>query len=227
MNATAIVPVKRFGAAKQRLSDALSAEARATLAAAMAADVLEAVAAAETIERTIVVSGELRIQPIARAAGAELIDDPHDRGHSEAALVGVAEAIAAGARAVALLPGDCPLLDPGELDRAVGRMRARYVGIIPDRHGSGTNGLLLCPPDAIAAAFGPGSRERHARLAARRELATEVVEVPSLALDLDERADLELLRARVPAGAAGGRLGVALERISAEAAKSGADRAPD
>ncbi len=34
--------------------------------------------------------------------------------------------------------------------------------IVPDRHGTGTNALLLAPPQAIAPAFGPGSCERHA-----------------------------------------------------------------
>ena len=37
--------------------------------------------------------------------------------------------------------------------------------VVPDRHGTGTNGLLLTPPDAIAPSFGPGSCERHRALA--------------------------------------------------------------
>ncbi len=43
---------------------------------------------------------------------------------------------------------------------------------MPDRHGTGTNGLLLTPPDAIAPSFGPGSCERHRALArpGRRDL---------------------------------------------------------
>ena len=47
------------------------------------------------------------------------------------------------------------------------RHRGRGVVILADRHGTGTNGLLLCPPDAIAPSFGMGSRERHAELAHR------------------------------------------------------------
>ena len=38
--------------------------------------------------------------------------------------------------------------------------------IVPDRHGSGTNALLLDPPTVITPAFGPGSFARHAALAA-------------------------------------------------------------
>ena len=39
--------------------------------------------------------------------------------------------------------------------------------VIPDRHGTGTNGLLMSPADAIGPAFGPGSCDRHLDRAAR------------------------------------------------------------
>ena len=65
---------------------------------------------------------------------------------------------------------------------------------MPDRHGTGTNALLMCPADAIGPAFGPDSRNRHVERARRRELEAVVEEVPSLALDLDTAEDLEALR---------------------------------
>ena len=67
MRATAIIPVKRFGAAKQRLLDALDRPGRAALVKAMLADVLAATASAELIERMIVVTGERRAERIALA----------------------------------------------------------------------------------------------------------------------------------------------------------------
>lgn len=195
--ATAIVPIKRFDAAKQRLADALHPRERERLAAAMAADVLDLLAACPAIERTIVVSGEPRLIAIASAAGAEVLDDPEDRGHSEAASLGVRAALANGAEAVALLPGDCPLLEPAEIGEALGELPSGAVAVIPDRHGSGTNGLLLRPPDAIAPAFGPGSRERHLRLAGDAGFHGYVAALPSLALDLDTASDLAELRRRL------------------------------
>lgn len=195
--ATAIVPIKRFGAAKQRLADALEPRRRERLAAAMAADVLELLAACQAIERTIVVSGEPRLIPIARAAGAEVLADPTDSGHSAAASLGISTALADGDEAVALLPGDCPLLEPAEIDGALGELPAGAVAVIPDRHGSGTNGLLLRPPDAIAPAFGPGSRERHLGLAGQAGVQGYVAALPSLALDLDTASDLAELRRRL------------------------------
>ena len=189
MKATAVLPVKRFGAAKQRLGDAAGGE-RPALAEAMLSDVLDALARSERIRRVLVVSGEPAAQAAAAKRGIRWIDDPDDAGHPQAARLGVDAALDAGEECAALLPGDSPLLDPGELDRAVGALRAGVVGIVPDRHGSGTNGLLLAPPDAIAPSFGPDSRERHLALARRSGVEPRIFAIDSLALDLDTPDDL-------------------------------------
>lgn len=195
MQATAILPVKRFGAAKSRLADVLPSPFRSTLAAAMLADVLDALGRSERLERVLVVSGEPLARKAAQTAGVEVVDDADDAGHSQAAALGVRAARDAGAECVALLPGDCPLLRADELDHAIGALRAPVAGVIPDRHGDGTNGLLLAPPDAIGPSFGPGSRDRHLELARRSGAQPRVLEIPSLALDLDTGDDLrELVR---------------------------------
>lgn len=193
MRAAAVLPVKRFDAAKQRLALGLDEEARRALVAAMVTDVVEAIGEARGIERTILVTDEPVAQEIAAAAGAEVVPDPADAGHIEAALAGIARAEATGAEAVVLLPGDCPLLDPRELDRLLTGVPERYVGIVPDRHGTGTNALLLRPPGAIVPAFGEGSRERHVGLARAAGVAFGVEELPSLGLDLDTPADVVAL----------------------------------
>ena len=131
---------------KQRLAAGIDDERRRALVAAMAADVLEAIGQSRSIERTIVVSGDPVVQELAAEAAAEVIPDPADEGHSEAALAGIARAEVEGAECVVLLPGDCPLLDPRELDRLLTGLPSAYVGIVPDRHGTGTNALALCPP---------------------------------------------------------------------------------
>jgi 2-phospho-L-lactate guanylyltransferase len=159
----------------------------------MLGDVLEAIGAARTIERTIVVSGDPIAQELAAAAGAEVVPDPEDGGHVEAALAGIARVEVEGAGCVVLLAGDCPLLDPRELDRLLTGVPEGYVGIVPDRHGSGTNALVLSPPSAIVPAFGEGSRERHVAAARAAGVPFEVEELASLGLDLDTPADVVAL----------------------------------
>lgn len=188
--ATAVLPIKRFGAAKQRLATGMPAQRRRELVAAMAADVLEAIGAARTIEHTVVVTDEPAAVELAAAAGAEVVADPGEGGHSGAALAGIAHAEAAGAGCVVLLPGDCPLLDPRELDRLLTGVPERYVGIAPDRHGTGTNALVLSPPGAIEPAFGEGSCKRHVAAARAAGIPFAVEELGSLGLDLDTPADL-------------------------------------
>jgi 2-phospho-L-lactate guanylyltransferase len=193
LKAIAILPVKRFAEAKRRLAAGIDDARRAELAAAMVADVLEAIGEARTIERTIVVSGDPVAQELAAEAGAEVVPDPADQGHVEAAMAGVARAEADGATCAVLLPGDCPLLDPRELDRLLTGVPERYVAVVPDRHGTGTNALALAPPDAIRPAFGEGSCARHVAAAREAGVPFAVEELPSLALDLDTPADIVAL----------------------------------
>jgi 2-phospho-L-lactate guanylyltransferase len=203
VRATAIIPVKRFGEAKQRLLDRLNRPQRAAVVKAMLADVLAATSATEAIERVIVVTGEGRAERLAlrhaqrTTTPLEVLQEPTDRGHSEAATLGIVRALALGTECSALLPGDCPLLDPAELDAALARMHRGRVAVIPDRHGTGTNGLVLCPANAIGPAFGPGSADRHRERAERAgfEVATEALE--SMALDLDTPEDLAALAAEL------------------------------
>ncbi len=205
MKATAILPVKRFADAKQRLAPGIGSTHRAELAAAMLEDVLEAIDAARSIERTIVVSSEPRAIELAATRGAELLPDPDEGGHSGAALAGIARAQRLGAERVVLLPIDCPLLAPRELERLLTGMPERYVAIVPDRHGTGTNALALSPPDAIEPSFGEGSCARHVAAARAAGIPFGVEELPSLALDLDTPADVVALTRELEAH--GGRAG--------------------
>ncbi|HET7177419.1 MAG TPA: 2-phospho-L-lactate guanylyltransferase [Solirubrobacterales bacterium] len=211
MRATAIVPVKRFAAAKRRLAAGIPDERREALVAAMLEDVLEAIGEARAVERTIVVSAEPRAAAAARAVGAEVVPDPDEGGrsgpsnaaapgveggsggHSRAALAGIARAEAGGASCVVLLPGDCPLLEPRELDRLLTGVPGHYVAVVPDRHGTGTNALVLSPPSAIRPAFGEGSCARHVAAAREAGVPHAVEELASLALDLDTPADVVAL----------------------------------
>jgi 2-phospho-L-lactate guanylyltransferase len=205
MRATAIVPVKRFANAKRRLGDAVAGRRRGDLLAGMLGDVLAAVGRAEQVERIIVVTGDRRAERVALAQAQrtatplEVLRDPVDHGHSEAATLGIVRALATRASCVTLLPGDCPILDSAELDAALDRASEGRIAVIPDRHGTGTNGLVMAPPDAIGPAFGPGSRERHLQIAAARGVVGTVEEVTSLALDLDTPEDLNELRALLEA----------------------------
>jgi 2-phospho-L-lactate/phosphoenolpyruvate guanylyltransferase len=201
MRVAAVLPVKRFGRAKQRLGSALGAGPRQELAAAMVADVLAALGKVDAIGAVIVVTAEPAAAAVAERAGATVVHDPTEHGQSAAAARGIA-ALAPDVERVLLVPGDCPALAPEEVAGLLGRPAADPgVVIVPDRHGSGTNALLLTPPGAIEPSFGPGSFARHAATARATGAHVAVAELHSLGLDVDTPDDLEALRsalARLP-----------------------------
>ena len=143
MRTAAILPVKRFARAKQRLGESVADPLRLALAPAMVADVLLA------LPQTRVDRAHDRRHPRAarsrsrppRAAARLVLDDAAESGQSAAAPLGVRARSRKGFERVLCVPGDCPALDPAELDallerrarrsrrRASGRDRAR-----PPRH---------------------------------------------------------------------------------------------
>ncbi len=222
MRTAAILPVKRFPLAKQRLGESVADGLRADLARAMVGDVLSALRECPAIDATIVVTCESSVAAAARYIGATVVEDSAEAGQSAAAVLGLARALADGFERALCVPGDCPTLDPGELMELLaadtpsedaspqfGVPRARggeaksavmvqaEVVIVPDRHGKGTNGLLLSPPDALSPSFGPDSRARHERLATESGVKWRIAQPASLLLDIDTGDDLAALRERV------------------------------
>lgn len=192
MRTVAILPVKSFPAAKQRLRDGLDPERREALVQAMLADVLNSLRSAD-LEAIMVVTASTAARRIALDRGAEVFAD-QETGHNAAAMLGIQVALERGADRALLVPGDCPVLDSEELDGLLGRpVAAPSVIVVPDRHGTGTNALLLTPPDALEPSFGPGSCQRHVSLARADGIGAEVVVLPSLALDIDTPDDLASL----------------------------------
>jgi 2-phospho-L-lactate/phosphoenolpyruvate guanylyltransferase len=196
MTTVAIIPAKRFEDAKQRLAPSVQLGHRRALVESMFADALLAVSRVPSIDRIIVITSDPIASRIAAGHDAIVLDDTA-HSHSEAAQLGIARAGALGAERALLVPGDCPLIDPADLEALIGRpVPPRSVLIVPDRHGEGTNALLLTPPDAMTPAFGEGSRQRHIEFATAQGATPEVVDVASLELDIDTPEDLEVLTER-------------------------------
>lgn len=197
MRTVAILPVKTFGRAKQRLTGGFGD--RPGLAAAMVADVLDALAAVPELDELIMVTA----QAVSADTDFLIVHDPVEAGQSAAAARGIEAALERGAERVLLVPGDCPALDPREVSALLAL--SGDVVIVPDRHGTGTNALVLSPPDAIEPSFGPDSLARHVAAAEKAGVVHRVEEVRTLALDVDTPDDLAALRRALgtrPGGAA-------------------------
>lgn len=193
MTTIGILPVKRLDSAHSRLSEVLSAEQRKRLAEATFLDALGKIRRCRNIDRTLIVTADPGVQRQARWLGHEVVSQSDDAGHPHAAAAGVRAAIELGADRVAMLPTDCPLLDPAELDDHLGQT-PRSALIVPDHTGTGTNALVLSPPDAFEPAFGEDSCARHVSRARAAGISFALEKLESLSRDLDTPEDMNVLR---------------------------------
>jgi len=195
MRTIAILPIKSFGAAKQRLAGLLGSGSRKALAQAMFLDVLASLRRSAAIDGIAVITGDPAAESAASGRGTVVLPDASEQGQSAAAGIGIEYAVRHGYERALLVPGDTPLLDAGEVEDLLERSErdGRGTVIVPDRHGTGTNALLLSPPDAIIPSFGPHSLERHVAAAEAGGAAHRVEQTRSLLFDVDTPEDLDVL----------------------------------
>jgi 2-phospho-L-lactate guanylyltransferase len=200
----AIVPVGRLEGAKSRLGVALDAEERRDLATDLLTRTLRALAATPRVTDTYVVTPDDEVRHLALAAGARPLRQ-RTGGLNEGIRGARDEAMAAGAAAILIVPMDLPAISPATLApllEAFAAAGSPLVAIVGDRHGRGTNALLLAPPDAIEPQFGGDSYAAHTSAAAAARVPLVELGGP-LALDLDTPEDLLLVEAADPERARG------------------------
>lgn len=225
MKIAALMPVKGFRNAKQRLTPILSSAAREQLAEAMFRDVLRQVRAARGLAGTFVVTGDDKVASIATLAGAAVIRESAESGETAAVDFARLELKRAGCEAVLILPGDMPLVEAADIEQVLAQVPADaappFALLVPSHDRKGTNALLLAPPDVIALRFGYDSFTFHLSQVSAQGLPIRFWENAHIALDIDEPRDLERFLASEPAAGDSARLARAL---LAEQAASGARR---
>ena len=186
-----VIPAKDFHGAKQRLAGLLQPHQRAALARATLTDTLTACLQAAGLEGIGVVTCDREVAELAESLHAEVLWEAGARGQSEAVARGGQECLRRGIAAMLTMPGDIPLLTPADVEElASGAQSARSVLLVPNRDDTGTNAVLLKPPDCLPVAFGDDSFRRHLRLCAERNLSVDVRRMPRVALDIDTPDDL-------------------------------------
>lgn len=191
---TVVVPIKGLESAKSRLASHLGPDERSALVLRLLDHVLGVVAAWSAVERVVVVTPDPSVRARAEAIGAMTIDEVTGAGQNAALERARALARHWSPAAMLVLSGDLPLLGQADLEE-IGRLGATEGTVVfaPDRHGVGTNALLLHPPDLIPFRFGPDSFQRHAQEAESRGLRVRVYRRIGTALDLDLPEDLNLV----------------------------------
>lgn len=179
--------MKAFHAAKGRLASALDPAERAALARSMAEGV---VAAAAPLPVTVVCD-DADVAAWARDLGVTVGWTP-GLGLDGAVEAGVRAVEAAGATRVVVAHADLPLARGLAALAQPGEREPTSITLVPDRHGDGTNVVVLPAGCGFRFAYGPGSFARHRAEAARLGIAAHVVHDPHLGWDVDHPADLDL-----------------------------------
>jgi 2-phospho-L-lactate guanylyltransferase len=194
----AIIPIGTLDGAKSRLGAVLDAEERRDLVTGLATATMRAVVGVEAIAETLVVTPDDEVRGLALAAGARPMRQ-RSGGLNAGLREARDEAIAAGADAVLIVPIDLPDVTVeavADIVAVLARQAPPLVAIVADRHGRGTNALLLSPPDVIDVQFGGDSRAAH--VAAAVQAGATLIELGGpLATDLDTPDDLLLAQARI------------------------------
>jgi 2-phospho-L-lactate guanylyltransferase len=194
----AVVPVKTLPSAKSRLLPWLDRPSLQRLSIAMLGDILETLQRVRALDRIAVATPDLRLAEVARKAGAEVLS---------ASVEGLNPAVEAACAVFAPTTDDAALVVLGDvagaqaadIEALLDAGTRRGVALAPSNDG-GTSALLRTPRDIIPASFGPDSARAHRNLAASAGVPFQELALPSLAIDIDERADLEKFASSASAG---------------------------
>ena len=195
MTLWAIVPVKPLRRGKSRLAGALSEDERTELNQALLKHTIETLSHLKEIEQVLVVSRDPHALTVARNHGARTVLEDGQPQLNTALKRATVVAQVYATRGVLVLPADLPLISPVDILELINRaVDPPVVVIAPDRHKKGTNALLISPAGLIEYDFGGNSFQRHCERVKKAGARLEVVNLPSLGLDLDLPEDLELVR---------------------------------
>jgi 2-phospho-L-lactate/phosphoenolpyruvate guanylyltransferase len=187
----AVVPVKEFEGAKQRLSSSLSPDERRLLAETMLEDVLDAVSAVRELAGVVVVTVDPAAKSLATRYGARVVTDGAREGHTGAVTAAARLLVREGGSGMMTMPGDIPRLASEEIAATLAAHRAAPAfTIVPAHDDLGSNTIVCSPPDAVPLRFGEDSFYPHLDAARAQGIEPLVVRHPGIGMDIDNPVDL-------------------------------------
>jgi len=194
MSLWAIVPVKPLRRGKSRLAGVLSEDERTELNRSMLVNTIKTLKAVPEIDMILVVSRDPAALALARDYEARTVLEDGSPELNTALRRASKVAQAYQAMEILVIPADLPLVKPEDIQQFLKHSgNPPEVIIAPDRRRDGTNALFINPADLIEFRYGNNSFNVHLDLAKKANARVEVVEMDTIALDLDLPEDLDLL----------------------------------
>ncbi len=188
-----LIPVKNLSAAKQRLAAVLDQSARTELAQAMLHDVVSSIAAWPQRPPCALVTGDPFATDLARQYDLEVIPDPVNSGETSAIEMATELCVARGIDFTLVIPADIPLIRASELEQILARAPEQGSVLAPAGDGRGTNAAFRRPANLFPLRFGNDSFQPHLAAAQATGKPCVVLQLPSIAVDVDNPEDLRQL----------------------------------
>jgi 2-phospho-L-lactate/phosphoenolpyruvate guanylyltransferase len=188
-----LIPVKNLSAAKQRLAAVLDQPARTELAQTMLRDVVTAIAAWPRRPACALVTGDPFALDLARQYDFEIIPDPANPGETGAIEMATRLCVERGVDNTLVIPADIPLIQATELEQiyAVAPDEGSVLAAAAD--GRGTNAIFRRPANLFPLRFGNDSFKPHLAAAQATGKPCHVLQLPGIAVDVDNPEDLQQL----------------------------------
>ncbi len=186
-----LVPVKNLSAAKQRLAAVLDQPSRTKLAQAMLYDVLTALHGWKNRPQVAVVTSDAYAVTLATEYGFDIIADPDNPGETGAIEMATRVCVERGVDSTLIIPADIPLIQVWELEEIMQNAPVAGSVLVPAADGRGTNAAFRRPADLFPLRFGNDSFKPHHAAAQATGKPCVVLNLPGIAVDVDNPEDLE------------------------------------
>ena len=190
-----LIPIKNTSGAKQRLASVLDQPSRTRLAQAMLHDVLSALHELNNCPRVGVVTGDPFAIQLAKEYRFEIIPDAEDLGETAAIEMATRLCIERGEEDTLVIPADIPLVQAWELEDILKHAPVQGSVLVPAADGRGTNAAFRRPANLFPLRFGNDSFKPHLAAAQGARNPCIVLNLPGIAVDVDNPEDLHELTA--------------------------------
>lgn len=188
-----LIPVKNTSSAKQRLAEILDPPSRTQLAQAMLHDVLATLHTWQNRPRVAVVTSDPYARNLATEFAFEVIPDPQNPGETGAIEMATRICDERGEDSTLVIPADIPLIQAWELEQILNHAPAEGSVLVPAFDGRGTNAAFRRPANLFPLRFGNDSFKPHHAAAQATEKPCIVLNLPGIAIDVDNPSDLQQL----------------------------------
>ena len=188
-----LVPIKNTSGAKQRLASILDQDSRTRLAQAMLHDVLSALYEWKDRPSVGIVTSDAYAIQLASEYRFEIIPDPENPGETGAIEMATQVCVARGEDSTLVIPADIPLIQAWELEEIYKVAPVQGTVLVPAGDARGTNAAFRRPANLFPLRFGNDSFKPHHAAAQATGQPCVILNLPGIAVDVDNPEDLQQL----------------------------------